>query len=689
MNLSLKNYYIKWSKNLLLLFLINLFILSFCRIVFAFYFGDWNILLLHKEQVLSAFFLGLRFDLMPLAYIFFVPFVSLNLGCFFDGKRTIKIVRRIILFFISAGLFTLFWIYVCDYGFFSFFQDHINILFYGLLEDDTKAVLISIWKNYNIFLWLFFFCVFFFLCFKFLFFLLSPFEFELKPRVRKPVICLILFFEILVLAFFARGNFSRLPLSIEDAHLSSVDFINKISINGPISLNRTIKIRKTFGKDNFNYLKKYKFSSIDQAYEMVFQKKYNSKLSLSLQLKKTTPSNDFLKQNPPHVVVVVMESHGTFWSDLDNKNFNLYGSLKKHLKEDFYFTNFLPAENGTIGSVVSVATSQVIRPGARFLSESEFLKTPLQSSGHLAYRKNGYDTHFVYGGKLGWRDLGKYLKVQGYDEVWGADEIKEFLPELQNLSDEELGNEWGIYDEYLYSFIEDRLKSARKPQFFFVLTTSNHPPFEFSPHYQPLSLELSLDFLNGLTVREDLARKRLLGFQYANQKMGEFLDRIKSGPLREKTVVSFTGDHSFWIAKGVDWDKEFRRYAVPFYIFLPNTLRPSNFDSKKFGSHEDIFPTLYNLTLSGQDYISLGENIFSEKSSAMNSSGLVANEMGAFHHGKFWKWTDDNFKNLAPVQSNPELESLKRYQEALITLTDLYLKEEKKRSNSDVKNDRQ
>src|SRR5690606_36273900 len=142
-------------------------------------------------------------------------------------------------------------------------------------------------------------------------------------------------------------------------------------------------------------------------------------------LKSKLPENELLANHPPHVVLVVMESFGSYWNDQNSESFNILGDLKDHFKKGILFKNFLPAENGTIGSMVSVATSQVIRPGARFLSESEFMKTKLASSGHLPFKESGYDTPFVYGGKLGWRDLGKFLFIQKYDHLWGADEIRE------------------------------------------------------------------------------------------------------------------------------------------------------------------------------------------------------------------------------------------------------------------------
>lgn len=675
MKLSFRHYYFRWTKNLFFLFFFFTCLMSLSRAVFALYFGDIGTLTQELDGVKSAMMLGLRYDLMPLAYVFALPFLVLNIAYLFSGKFIIHLARFLIISVLCFGIYALTWIFICDYGFYSYFQEHINILFFGFFEDDTVAVLISIWKNYNLPLWLFVILAIHFVIYRFISFLFSSFEFDLKVRRfdwRYPVIFLSGLFW---LAFSARGNFTRLPLSIEDAHISNNEFINKLSVNGPISLNRAIKIRKTFGKGQFDYLKEYGYKNWQDAWHDISDVAPGT--SLKGTLTERTPKNPALEKNPPHVVLVVMESFGSYWNERDSENFNLLGELKAHMKDGLLFRNFLSAENGTIGSIVSTGVAQVIRPGARYLSESEFMNTPLGSAGHVPYKLQGYTTHFVYGGKLGWRDLGKFLRVQGYDRLWGADEIKEAMPELNNLGKEELGNEWGIFDEYLYGFIEEQLRTATRPQFFLVMTTSNHPPFEYPPSYKPLPLEITPEFLASLTVREDLAKNRFLALQYSNQKMGEFLTRIRTSMQKDRIVVALTGDHSFWVAKGVGHEEEFKRYSVPFFISLPEDLRPKSYDAERFGSHEDIFPTLFQLTLSDQPYVKLGENMLGEESIAMNGAGIVANKHGAWHHNSYWKWKDLHRQVLEPTVETPELLKLKKHYHALISITDLFLKEEK------------
>lgn len=676
MQLYFRHFYWRWLKNQAFLFLVFLILMTIGRIGFAFFFGDSSALIGNPKELYPVFWLGMRFDLMPLAYINILPFILMNIGFFLPGKRVIRIIRRFNILFLTFGYLLLMWIYIFDYGFYSYFQDHLNVLVFGFFEDDTQALLITLYKNYNLILWLSVVAVVHYVIYRLVRLMFSLYDFDLTAKKFNYKMPLAFSLGIIFLAFTARGNFSRLPLSLEDAHVSDNEFLNEVSLNGVLTLNRAIKIRKTHGNDKFDYLRLGSFENWQDAY-FAYKGKKPSEKSVKAALTQKTKENNFLKQRPPHVVMVVMESFGSYWNEEDSESFQILGELKPHLSKGILFKNFLSAENGTIGSIVSVATSEVIRPGARFLSESEFMRTKISSSGNQVYKDQGYDTHFVYGGKLGWRDLGKFLMHQKFDHLWGADEVKEAMPELNNVARRDLGNEWGIFDEYLYSFIDEQLRTATRPQFFLVLTTSNHPPFEYPSTYKPLPLDLGQERLDRITVDRDMAQKRFTGLQYANQKVGEFLTKINQSILSDNTIVALTGDHSFWIARSVGATQEFKRYAVPFFISLPDAYRPEKIDKSAFGSHEDIYPTLFNLSLSNTSYVSTGESLFSGDSFAMNSSGLVANKQGAFHSGKFWKWKDLENLILEPSEETPELVELRIRSLGQIGVTDAFLKEEK------------
>ena len=123
MNLSFRHYYWRWLKNQTFLFLIFVFLMTVARISFAFYFGDWDILSQNTSELRKAFFLGLRFDLMPLAYVNALPFLILNLAYFLPGKFVIRSTRFLMTALLCLGYFLIAWLYVFDYGFYSYFQE--------------------------------------------------------------------------------------------------------------------------------------------------------------------------------------------------------------------------------------------------------------------------------------------------------------------------------------------------------------------------------------------------------------------------------------------------------------------------------------------------------------------------------------------------------------------------------------
>nr|WP_250324971.1 hypothetical protein [Campylobacter lari] len=59
-------------------------------------------------------------------------------------------------------------------------------------------------------------------------------------------------------------------------------------------------------------------------------------------------------------------------------------------------------------------------------------------------------------------------------------------------------------------------------------------------------------------------------------------------------------------------------YSVPFYLYIPKILQYNiHYDKNRVGSHKDVFPTLYNISLSNVEYISMG---------GRNILGLAKNE---------------------------------------------------------------
>src|SRR5689334_18249479 len=100
-------------------------------------------------------------------------------------------------------------------------------------------------------------------------------------------------------------------------------------------------------------------------------------------------------------------------------------------------------------------------------------------------------------------------------------------------------------------------------------------------------------------------------YQYAADAFGAFLDKLKAGPLADHTLVAATGDHNtrnFFRYEG--GNELSRQWGVPFYLYLPEAYRAGGtYDARRFGSHRDMFPTLYSHSLSDACYLAAGHDM--------------------------------------------------------------------------------
>lgn len=647
------------------------------RTFFVLYFDDKNVFISKTFDVFTAYYYGWLYDSMVLSY-FIVPIFLLFLFVVLFNSTTLLNILQIFMriLFVIIGVFIPV-ILISDYGFYSYFQDHINILFFGVLEDDTTALVETIQKNYPLEILMFGFLVYvialYFLARKFFIKIIKQ-----KSRYRSSAVKVLLSLlgVFVLLMGGVRGGYGKFVLAPKYADFSDDAFINQIALNGVIALDKAIKIRLERNSIGFNMAKSMGYGDdIHQAFSdyLGIDTSPTPKENLLRLISRTTPLNESLNKSKPNVVVILMESFGASWNKYNSETFNFLAGLDQHLREDYYFENIISSDNGTIGSLLALATNIPNRPGARYLSESKYLQVPLDSSSHIPYKNKGYETNFIYGGKLGWRDIGKYFKYQKYHKLIGENLIRTEL-ELNGSQ----GTEWGLYDEHFFNYIYKQLSESTKPQFFLGLSTSNHPPFETPKEYKPLALEVPLELNERISREKNLFIQRFKAFQYANAKLSEFIQKIKDSPLGKNTIIAVTGDHNFWGFMNYTRQETFLKYTVPFYLYVPKEIYAEEADLSKIGSHKDIMTTIYNISLSNTDYISFGEDLFqSEETFAINGS-IYANESGVIYKDKDYTW--DTIPLIKTQKSEVQNLILRKRYRSTLTIADFFLQEQLKKS---------
>ncbi len=578
-------------------------------------------------SVAEAFFLGFRFDLSVAAYINTLVTLTLLIVWAVNSRRVFEYWARALVFYYTALYTVVLLVLIVDLGFFSYFKTHINSMIYGFFEDDTMALVRTIAQNHL------FIPAFAALCgLVALIFLWCR---RNSVRIRKgyaaarpvpfrpwmKIVFVIVLVSLNGLA--ARGSLRMFPLSPIYAEISSDPFINKLSLNGIFALGEAMKLRGENNQSAFNLARQFGYEGdLPRAFsDFTGEGTRNSDgATLMERLRKVTPVNKTAERLRPDVVVIIMESFGGNLLRYDRPDFDLLGELRRHIDDGYMFHRFLPAGLITIHAVESIVLNIPQRPFNLSVTQSEYAMLPFPTAATLPYKRAGYATAFVYGGSLGWRQMDTFLRAQGFDTVLGEGA----MPAAQK-------NQWGVYDEYLFDAAYRELNSGGAPKFVMIMTTTNHPPYSVPASYRPGPLNIPEDLARVMTNDRSLAMKRFVTYQYGNQKLGEFISRIRRSERGRRAIIAVTGDHNFWDVFNYGPRELFYRYSVPFYLFIPDELKPAKVDASVAGSHMDIMPTLYHLSLSHREYYAMGSDLLGAKAPAyaLDSEGLVISRDGA------------------------------------------------------------
>jgi phosphoglycerol transferase MdoB-like AlkP superfamily enzyme len=641
--------------------------MSLFRLVFFLYYNPITSLEGFYIDILNAFWLGFRIDLTVIAYIQIIPTILLIAFYYTNRLSVLNFLNKFLVSYLFLCFCAVAILLCADFGFYSYFKDHINVIFFGLFDDDTKALLDTFLQNYNVFLILAVFISFLatiFILIKKIFNIQEqPMEsfFKLKNSV-------LIFSIILILNFLAaRGTLGMYPLGKMIPNVSTEDFINKTSQNGVRAFMSAYGHRQDYLKRKYDLIEETGFKGkIEKAFEIHKHGSLSDKENLLNNLKYTTTKNDDEEYN---VIVIMVESFGMPILKYQSEEFNILSNLKKHFDKDTLFTNFISDGDGTISSLQALLLGIPHRPNSFEFSQSIYKQTSFDYTAAFLYNNAGYETSFIYGGDLTWRNLGNFIKYQGYQNIEGKMNI---FDNLANKSGDDYFHPWGIFDEYLYAHIMKKLENSDKKQFIVALSTNNHPPYNVPKNYKAQSLVFNETVKKHITGDFELAQQRFASYQYAVDQVGIFLDNFKQSKFKDNTIVVITADNN--TIDGImkyDDNELFNSKNIPLYFYLPQKLKQKlNIDTTVAGSQKDIFPTLYNITLKDTSYLAVGNNLFDKMSNHYGFNGsMIINEK-------------DQAKKLNSLKEKTEDDML-NYYKATLAVTEYIIDYNYKKNKND------
>jgi phosphoglycerol transferase MdoB-like AlkP superfamily enzyme len=244
-----------------------------------------------------------------------------------------------------------------------------------------------------------------------------------------------------------------------------------------------------------------------------------------------------------------------------------------------------------------------------------------------------------------YRGLPKILAENGYTTLslcaapsnfWNMDQMhprygfqKSYFDESFRMVDQI--HSW-LSDGEFFSQSIPILLQQKQPFMAFLLSSSNHHPYPLPQAYR----ELKLGDLEGTLLGDYLH-----SVHYFDRVFGEFLDKLRSTGLLEKSVILIYGDHQGFLGDppelarllGFSPGNDFRllqtRKNVPLFIRLPHGAKAGRRDIP--GGAMDIAPTLLSLLgVVDDSKVMLGSDLTERRDS------LVVFRDGSFTDGKHY-----------------------------------------------------
>jgi len=566
---------------------------------------------------------------------------------------------------------------LCEHFYYAFYKTRFDPIVFGMFEDDTGAILKTVWQDYPVLRGL---------LGMVLAVLLLGWSVPRAGRwlgmrwpagagARGRTAWLVL--QCALLLLLARGSMGTFPLVRRDVTFSSDPFVNALVLNAPLTLYRAARMRAKetdIGHDALAGVHWLGFASLQEA-AVAAGLPSGEPGQVRAALFPAAPGQRRPLAQSPHVVLGLMESFGQDLLYTDGPGNDMLGRLRGELMHGYRFENFIAGQNGTHPELENLLLGTPVTPltGGRNMMAFD-------TSAALPFKRAGYRTAFVYGGGSDWRQLGTVLTVQGFDRVYDASDIRQRFPEAR-------GTDWGLYDAYLFRFAEDLLAQADaqgERLFLVLLTTTNHPPFQLDTPHRALPMDPQALGPRALADRDEL-RRILATYQYQADEFGGFLQTLREGPLGGHTIVAAAGDHNLRThyrydlpAEQPDVDRVFAWLRVP-PAFAPAGPGP---DTRAFASHADLIPTLVALALPGERYFATGRNLWekpanggealAESERLYTTAGLMMPLAAPLLHG----WRDPRHVQVQGQAPDAAMAAQARRVAAGVALRDWHIREQ-------------
>lgn len=523
-------------------------------------------------DILGALWLGARISLKTTAFLCAFPFVFGTLPYSFWDKWPVMRIRKV-LGSIAVGLMT--FLFMVRIPYYEIFHQGFNIMLFNGMRDDKSAIWTTAVQQYQLWPRVAGAVLLMILLIGLWWKILKTPVWQPRRHVRALTVAAAAF--VPVFAIFCRfgGAFSSdAGVPWESAARTRYTVLNEAILDDGQALYRAYA---THARATERATRKISNEELREAVLTLGENPETENIASAFQRRTTaTP----LKHRPHHVVVILGENYALWPLLPEYESLGLAKTGQRLEANGAHTYHFLPNGNGTMTSLNGFLTG--LPDIGLYVNYTMGLHGKASPFGiGETMKKLGYKTVFWYGGLRSWQDIEHFTLHEGFDEFHCADE----LPEQGESSS------WGVPDGVLFDSVRKQMEQDTEDTFYFILTTSNHPPFAYNVDAQGFPREEVESKLPSSIPKDKATIDQLGHIWYADNVMGVFIRQVEQDD--PSTLFVVTGDHAerFNFATNVSlWALS----GIPCYFYgdgVPKDL----FNEQTAGSHLQIAPTLAEL----------------------------------------------------------------------------------------------
>jgi phosphoglycerol transferase MdoB-like AlkP superfamily enzyme len=363
-----------------------------------------------------------------------------------------------------------------------------------------------------------------------------------------------------------RGGFQLSPLNQSSVFFSNNQFANNAALNASWNFMYSVTLMNNLSKNPYDYMDK---GTAEKIVKKLFESGDKTGQLLN--------NSDTIK---PNIIFVVWESFTEKALHVTIEGNPVAPHFEQLKKEGIYFSNCYSSGDRTDKGISAILSSYPSLPKGSIVNYPE--KTALLPGLGELFLKNGFATHFYYGGEPEFANIKSYLTAQQFQHFVTVDDFQK----------KDLNSKWGAHDDVVMKRLLTDIPQMQHPFFITWLTLSSHEPFE-TP-------------VPAIFTGKDIKTKFMNSLHYTDSCLHEFVNELKKSPDWNNTLVIISADHGHYepiTGKRAD------DYRIP-VLWLGGALKTKDLVIENTVSQLDIAPTLaQQMGFKSKDF-AFGKNLF-------------------------------------------------------------------------------